>query len=128
MTDQTAEVLKLNQKLLDSIANSDWSAYQELCDASLTCFEPEALGQLVEGLEFHKFYFNFKPSSTHRNTAMCSPNVRIIGDVAVVAYVRLNQRVNAKGAPTVSGVEETRIWQRKNGQWKHIHFHRSLLK
>jgi hypothetical protein len=24
----------------------------------MTAFEPEALGNLVEGLEFHKFYFD----------------------------------------------------------------------
>jgi hypothetical protein len=22
-------------------------------------------------------------------------------------------------------VEETRVWQRQNGRWKHVHFHRS---
>ena len=30
----------------------------ELCHDSLTAFEPEANGSLVEGLDFHKFYFN----------------------------------------------------------------------
>jgi hypothetical protein len=32
--------------------------YRELMDESVTCFEPEAKGCLIEGLEFHKFYFN----------------------------------------------------------------------
>ena len=27
-------------------------------DASLTCFEPEARGNLIEGMDFHKFYFD----------------------------------------------------------------------
>ena len=31
---------------------------RRLCDPHLTAFEPEALGNLVEGLEFHKFYFD----------------------------------------------------------------------
>lgn len=30
----------------------------KICDTHLTSFEPEALGNLVEGLEFHKFYFD----------------------------------------------------------------------
>lgn len=32
--------------------------YRRLCDPHLTAFEPEAIGNLVEGLEFHKFYFD----------------------------------------------------------------------
>lgn len=41
-----AELLAVSQRLLDSIADRDWGAYSELCDESLTCFEPEA-GWLV---------------------------------------------------------------------------------
>jgi hypothetical protein len=56
---------------------------------------------------------------------MSSPHVRIMADVAVVSYVRLNQRL-VDGAPVTRVVEETRVWQRQNGAWKHVHFHRSL--
>lgn len=31
---------------------------RKICDPHLTAFEPEALGNLVEGMEFHKFYFD----------------------------------------------------------------------
>ena len=31
---------------------------RKLTDPHLTCFEPEAKGNLVEGLDFHKFYFD----------------------------------------------------------------------
>ena len=27
-------------------------------DPQLTCFEPEARGNLIEGMDFHKFYFD----------------------------------------------------------------------
>ena len=27
-------------------------------DPQLTCFEPEAYGNLIEGMDFHKFYFD----------------------------------------------------------------------
>ncbi|HWC90194.1 MAG TPA: DUF4440 domain-containing protein, partial [Pirellulales bacterium] len=42
----TQELLELNAKLLESIAAGDWKTYRELCDDSLTAFEPEAHGQL----------------------------------------------------------------------------------
>ncbi len=123
----TAELLELNQRLLDSIVRADWQTYQELCDPSLTAFEPEALGHLAAGLAFHHFYFQRGPASPHHNTTMSSPHVRVMGDVAVVAYVRLIQRVTADGKCVTVGSEETRVWQRQQGRWKHVHFHRSAL-
>src|SRR5439155_20093919 len=97
MLDVEKELLAVNQRLLESIATGDWAVYQELCDATLTAFEPEAAGQLVEGLDFHHFYFQLGGMPRHHHTTMCSPRVRIMGDVAVVAYVRLNQRVGPDG-------------------------------
>jgi ketosteroid isomerase-like protein len=122
----TDELLKLNQRLLDSIARADWATYQALCDPTLTCFEPEALGQLAQGMEFHRFYFQLPAAAAPCNTTMASPHVRLMGDVAVVSYVRLNQRVLPDGTPVTRVVEETRVWQKQNGAWKHVHFHRSV--
>jgi ketosteroid isomerase-like protein len=124
--DTTRELLHLNQALLEAIARADWPRYQELCDPALTCFEPEAMGQLVEGMAFHEFYFKLGAATGHHNTTMCGARVRLMGDVALVTYVRLNQRVAADGAPVTRHVEETRVWQRHNGAWKHVHFHRSV--
>jgi hypothetical protein len=129
MVDQSvrAEVLELNQRLLDSIAAADWSTYQELCVPELTCFEPEAHGQLIQGMAFHKFYFDLGAGSQPRTTTMASPQVRMLGnDAAVVAYVRLVQRLDRDDAPVTVCSEETRIWQRIDGRWKHVHFHRSI--
>lgn len=33
------------------------AACRKICDPGLTSFEPEALGNLVEGMDFHRFYF-----------------------------------------------------------------------
>ncbi|MFO0947329.1 MAG: nuclear transport factor 2 family protein [Planctomycetota bacterium] len=125
--DVKRELLALNQSLLESIANADWEVYATLCDPSISAFEPEAMGQLVEGMDFHRFYFDLGAARPGHKTTMCSPHVRLMGDVAVLSYVRLNQRISADGAPAVSGVEETRVWQKTSGGWKHVHFHRSPL-
>lgn len=122
------ELLHLNQRLLDSVARSDWLAYEELCDPSLTAFEPESMGQLVEGLDFHRFYFQLGGSPGNQQTTMCSPKVRIMGDVAVITYVRLNQRAAADGTPFTTAFAETRIWHCRDGRWRHVHFHRSPIK
>lgn len=126
MSDSNHDLLALNKKLLDSIARADWLTYETLCDPSLTCFEPEAVGQLVAGMDFHRYYFKLGPAREPWNTEMTSPHVRIMGDVAVISYVRLNQRTGADGSPATRAVEETRVWQKQNGVWRHVHFHRSV--
>lgn len=123
-----SQLLQLNQYLLDSIAKADWATYQKLCDPSISCFEPEARGNLVEGLPFHKYYFDLGAPSDARNTTMTSPHVRLLGhDAAVVSYVRLVQKLDPSGAPITAASEETRVWQKIDGQWKHVHFHRTVL-
>ena len=62
------QLLDLTRQLINSIADQDWSVYERLCDPSLTCFEPESRGQLVTGMDFHKFYFELKGSRGPRNT------------------------------------------------------------
>ena len=121
------ELLRLNQRLLDSIARADWATYQELCDASLTAIEPEAPGQIVEGLAFHRFYFDLGGVHGRHQTTMAAPRVRLLGDVAVIAYARLVQRLAPDGGSMTVATAETRIWQRQDGRWRHVHFHRSAL-
>jgi calcium/calmodulin-dependent protein kinase (CaM kinase) II len=121
------ELLQLNQRLLDCIMAADWETYAALCDPTLSAFEPESRGQLVEGLDFHAFYFDRGGASGPHNTTMASPHVRLLGnDAAVVCYVRLVQRLDADGQPVTTRCEETRVWERQDGQWRHVHFHRSM--
>jgi calcium/calmodulin-dependent protein kinase (CaM kinase) II len=124
---EATELLQLTQRLLDSITTGDWATYQELCDPSLTAFEPEAPGQLVEGLAFHRYYFDLGGIRGRHQTTLCAPRVRLLGDVAVVAYVRLIQRLGPEGTAVTVASAETRVWQRRDGRWRHVHFHRSAL-
>lgn len=120
-----AEVLVLTQRLLDAIAARDWATYESLCDPTLTCFEPEARGHLVEGLPFHQFYFELPAGGGPRRTTISSPHVRVIDDVAIVSYVRLTQSTDTSGQLATSETEETRVWQRQAGAWRLVHLHRS---
>lgn len=119
------QLLDLSRRLLDSIHAQDWEAYAALCDPSLTCFEPEAVGNLVAGMPFHRFYFEMEASNRPHQSTISSPDVRLMGDTAVVCYIRLTQRIEPDGHPITKATEETRIWQKQNGQWRHVHFHRS---
>lgn len=130
MSDESStvsEILELNRRLLESIASGDWATYQEICDPTLTAFEPEARGYLVEGLDFHNFYFQLGGSSGPYNISVCAPHVRLLGDhVAIISYVRLVQRLGDDGKPMTARSEETRVYQCRDGKWQHVHFHRSI--
>jgi calcium/calmodulin-dependent protein kinase (CaM kinase) II len=120
------DLLALNQQLLDSIMAADWATYSSLCDSSITCFEAEAQGHLVQGLPFHQFYFNLGGSSSPKTVTMSQPHVRLLGDQgAVISYVRLTQYLDGNGEPQTAQIQETRVWQNFDGQWKHVHAHRA---
>ncbi|VFV31739.1 kiaa0968 protein [Lynx pardinus] len=51
------EIIKVTEQLIEAISNGDFESYTKMCDPGMTAFEPEALGNLVEGLDFHRFYF-----------------------------------------------------------------------
>ncbi|MBT3345317.1 MAG: DUF4440 domain-containing protein [Gemmatimonadetes bacterium] len=125
MADPTDELLQLSQELLDSIASGDWTTYTRLCDADLSAFEPEARGQRVIGLDFHRYYFDLGTPEQARHTTIVDPQIRLLGeDAALVTYIRLVQGQTPAGSVTTR-CEETRVWERRDGSWKHVHFHRS---
>uniref|UniRef100_UPI00358EB55A calcium/calmodulin-dependent protein kinase type II delta chain isoform X16 n=1 Tax=Myxine glutinosa TaxID=7769 RepID=UPI00358EB55A len=122
------EVIKVTEQLIDAINNGDFETYTKICDPGLTSFEPEALGNLVEGMDFHKFYFENLLSKNTRpiHTTILNPHVHLIGEeAACVAYVRLTQFLDGSGIPRTQQSEETRVWQRRDGRWRNVHFHRS---
>ncbi|XP_051982507.1 calcium/calmodulin-dependent protein kinase type II delta 2 chain isoform X3 [Xyrauchen texanus] len=122
------EIIKVTEQLIESINNGDFEVYAKICDPGLTSFEPEALGNLVEGHDFHRFYFENALSKGNKpvHTILLNPHVHLIGeDAACIAYIRLTQYMDASGMPRTMQSEETRVWHRRDGKWLNIHFHRS---
>ncbi|KAM3591829.1 uncharacterized protein V6R79_008011 [Siganus canaliculatus] len=120
------EIIKITEQLIEAINNGDFEAYTRICDPGLTSFEPEALGNLVEGMDFHKFYFEnlLSKNSKPVHTTLLNPHVHLIGeDAACIAYIRLTQFVDTTGRPRSSQSEETRVWHRRDGKWLNVHFH-----
>ncbi|XP_029382955.1 calcium/calmodulin-dependent protein kinase type II subunit gamma-like isoform X5 [Echeneis naucrates] len=120
------EIIKITEQLIEAINNGDFDAYTRICDPGLTSFEPEALGNLVEGMDFHKFYFEnlLSKNSKPVHTTLLNPHVHLIGeDAACIAYIRLTQFVDSSGLPRSSQSEETRVWHRRDGKWLNVHFH-----
>ncbi|CAL8380905.1 unnamed protein product [Gadus morhua 'NCC'] len=120
------EIIKITEQLIEAVNNGDFDAYTRICDPGLTSFEPEALGNLVEGMDFHKFYFEnlLSKNSKPVHTTLLNPHVHLIGeDAACIAYIRLTQFLDSTGRPRSSQSEETRVWHRRDGKWLNVHFH-----
>ncbi|XP_041116891.1 calcium/calmodulin-dependent protein kinase type II subunit gamma-like isoform X3 [Polyodon spathula] len=120
------EIIKITEQLIEAINNGDFEAYTRICDPGLTSFEPEALGNLVEGMDFHKFYFEHLLSKNSKpvHTTILNPHVHLIGeDAACIAYIRLTQYIDTQGRPRSSQSEETRVWHRRDAKWLNVHFH-----
>uniref|UniRef100_A0A8C5R4I6 calcium/calmodulin-dependent protein kinase n=1 Tax=Leptobrachium leishanense TaxID=445787 RepID=A0A8C5R4I6_9ANUR len=120
------EIIKITEQLIEAINNGDFEAYTKICDPGLTSFEPEALGNLVEGMDFHKFYFDnlLSKNSKPIHTTILNPHVHVIGeDAACIAYIRLTQYIDAQGRPRTTQSEETRVWYRRDGKWLNVHYH-----
>uniref|UniRef100_A0A3B3BTJ7 calcium/calmodulin-dependent protein kinase n=1 Tax=Oryzias melastigma TaxID=30732 RepID=A0A3B3BTJ7_ORYME len=125
-TSRKQEIIKITEQLIEAINNGDFDAYAKICDPGLTSFEPEALGNLVEGMDFHRFYFENLLAKNNKpiHTTILNPHVHLIGeDAACIAYIRLTQFVDNQGRPRSSQSEETRVWHRRDGKWQNIHFH-----
>ncbi|XP_052463453.1 calcium/calmodulin-dependent protein kinase type II subunit beta isoform X39 [Carassius gibelio] len=120
------EIIKITEQLIEAINNGDFDAYAKICDPGLTSFEPEALGNLVEGMDFHRFYFEnlLSKNSKPIHTTILNPHVHLIGEeAACIAYIRLTQFVDGQGLPRSSQSEETRVWHRRDSKWQNVHFH-----
>ncbi|MEE6478505.1 hypothetical protein FKM82_011863 [Ascaphus truei] len=122
------EIIKVTEQLIEAVSNGDFECYTKMCDPGMTAFEPEALGNLVEGLDFHRFYFENLWSRSNKpvHTTILNPHIHLMGEEsACIAYIRITQYLDASGVPRTAQSEETCIWHRRDGKWQNVHFHRS---
>ncbi|XP_017126077.1 LOW QUALITY PROTEIN: calcium/calmodulin-dependent protein kinase type II alpha chain [Drosophila gunungcola] len=122
------EIIKITEQLIEAINSGDFDGYTKICDPHLTAFEPEALGNLVEGIDFHKFYFENVLGKNCKaiNTTILNPHVHLLGEeAACIAYVRLTQYIDKQGHAHTHQSEETRVWHKRDNKWQNVHFHRS---
>ncbi|NWI43986.1 KCC2D kinase, partial [Picathartes gymnocephalus] len=129
------EIIKVTEQLIEAINNGDFEAYTKICDPGLTSFEPEALGNLVEGMDFHRFYFEngkyslfiseeyyFFSEFCYRCFSVCFRSAHS----CITEHLREQRRyMDGSGMPKTMQSEETRVWHRRDGKWQNVHFHRS---
>ncbi|NXS72508.1 KCC2D kinase, partial [Pandion haliaetus] len=123
------EIIKVTEQLIEAINNGDFEAYTKICDPGLTSFEPEALGNLVEGMDFHRFYFE-NGKHSYLNLHLFLVTVEFCYMCFSVCFCcahshTIGHYMDGSGMPKTMQSEETRVWHRRDGKWQNVHFHRS---
>lgn len=94
------QLLALSKELIEGIARWDYETYKRLCAENVTCFQPEAVGTCVEGLGFHKWFFdNFGDSNAApRNQTLSAPKVwlMMIDECNAKEWISANERIANK--------------------------------
>ena len=104
----------------------DFDTYRTLCDKDMTCFEPECRDQLIEGVNFHKFYFDNPTQNVAPKFGFSEIKVRLFKDNgASISFVKTTTGVSESGENVSRVGRETRVWSLIGKNWKCIHFHRS---
>jgi hypothetical protein len=132
------DLLQATVKLCQGLDTGNYKIYQQYCHPEVTVFEPQAQGQLVEGMDLRNFKFNLGHATDRLSLSqmLCStvvaPKVTILNSgVGLVLYTRLLQKPGHPELGYVEAYNETGVWQRlknDNGgsDWKLVHYHRSV--
>ena len=72
-------------------------------------------------------------ATTRTNVTMVQPHVQFLGDEddptgAVISYVKLTQQTAPGKPPVTMQQSESRVWEKRDGHWVNIHFHKSPYK
>lgn len=118
------ELKQILMKLLHGIRTGDVDTYKELVSKSLSCFEPETQGHNVDGLAFHLFFMEHSKIKDPYHLEIVNPIIRVYGDTGYTAYTLIQNKLK-DGNYVITQVNETRIFNKENGKWKMVHFHRS---
>ncbi|KAK7879532.1 hypothetical protein WMY93_033756 [Mugilogobius chulae] len=106
------DIIRVTEQLIEAISNGDFESYTKM----------------LEGLDFHRFYFEnlWSKNSKPVHTTILNPHIHLVGEeAACIAYIRVTQFIDANGSPRTVQSEESRVWHRRDGKWQIVHFHRS---
>ena len=122
------KVLSLTRALLENIyVQPSAQFYADHVDPDVTALEGTPVR--VDGIDFHLFALSQlararAEDKSARYLQLLNPRVQRYGDTAIVTLT--SQVTTAReGAFQTTYLHETRVWARRDGQWKLVHFHKS---
>lgn len=121
------EILALTRALLENIyIHPSADFYAVHVDADVTAYEGTPLR--LDGIDYHLFALRQlarrRDEGAARHLELLSPKVQLYGDTAIVTATSQVTTVR-EGEFSTAYLHETRVWVRRNGAWKLVHFHKS---
>ena len=121
-------VLDFLRRHLKAIFGGDWDGYAATTGADLTLYEHFVTPHRQEGLDFHRFMIQNGWATREREhfVSILEPKVQFLGgeQVAVVSYTLLLSVATDSGI-THRSSNETRVLEKRGGEWKVVHVHKS---
>lgn len=121
------ELLEITWRLLNAIHAGDYETYAALSAPEISCYE-DVCPYRIDGLEFHLDLIRLMAQNPHQRPVrfdLLTPRVQIYGDCGIVTYTRLITYKNENASPYWVTFNETRVFVKRDGCWKMVHFHRS---
>lgn len=110
---QQHEIIEMTKALIDAHHTDDY-AYETLCDPHGTALGMDNFQEFTCG--------NILDQEIY--ATLLNPYVHLLGDnAAYIAYIRLTKSICHQGHAHTFQTEETRVWHKRGGKWKNIHFH-----
>ncbi|PYE56246.1 nuclear transport factor 2 family protein [Deinococcus yavapaiensis] len=124
-----AEVLAFLRRHLEAIFASDWETYEATTAPDLSLYEHFVTPHRQLGLDFHRFMIENSWATTNgraHHVSILEPHVQVLasGSVVVVTYT-LVLSVAGEAGIVHKSTNETRVLERREGEWRVVHVHKS---
>jgi len=116
--DPAAEVIALERKALDGLAQGSPDALLALSDAEISYFHVMTTERLDGASAVKSLVEPYRGRALFESYEMIQPRVQVAGDIAVLTYVLLQR--NGSATARWNG---TQVYQRKAGGWRIVHTH-----
>lgn len=119
-------VIDTVQTLLNVISTGNVEAYARMVADDVSCFEHDAPPYRIDGVEFHlNMMKERKGRSRVTRIDVLAPRVQRFGNIAIATYTVLKTVLDDDDDLSFDTANETRVFERREGDWIMVHFHRS---
>jgi uncharacterized protein (TIGR02246 family) len=119
-----ADIIALEQGALDRWAKGDPDGYYAIMAEDITYFDPRTQKRMDGLAALRKMFEPFRGTFTIDRVELVNPEVRIHGDVAILATNIISRGAQAKGTPKRDVPwNVTEVYRRINGRWRIVHSH-----